>query len=269
MKWQYIEKLMLLAFPGILKIEKKATGNIYIFDNIELTEVNMRLAHLKCTANQLVNKLLKSFFRVLMMIWLTTAAVFWQTLLIDLSYACNENDPTKDCFEFKTIKDGAGSYMDQFSAPPVDCDNPNSNISGPVVCYRLVFNLGLASGVSYGLFKIITVVVNIISLGMLLAKKGSQVGKVQAAILLSILIIEIIAIAVLYSVDVPLLKLQSQQMAQFLQIVFTILIAGCVVFFFPWKEMVELKRVTQGDDQPAAAVNDGADVNQTNGPNEP
>ena len=74
---------------------------------------------------------------------MTVFLIFWSLLLIDISYSCDEDD-AKDCFEYKVFKSRS-----TFTEDPVDCNNPAiKNGTMEVVCYKLIFNAGVALGAS-------------------------------------------------------------------------------------------------------------------------
>ena len=51
-----------------------------------------------------------------------------------------------------------------------------------MVCYRLIFNLGLALGASYGTFKISKAVINVATNAMLMIEQVKTICKVRTAL---------------------------------------------------------------------------------------
>ena len=71
-------------------------------------------------------------------------------LLINVSYDCDSDEKSKDCFEFKRW-----DIARIFSNVPIDCSSAEIlNGSVEVVCYEIVFDFSKAVGASYGVFKI-------------------------------------------------------------------------------------------------------------------
>ena len=76
--------------------------------------------------------------------------VFWLFLVLDVSYDCDEDDLSKGCFERKWNSE---------PQDPLNCSSAAvrkfiQNGTMQVVCYKIVFNFGLASSASYGSFKL-------------------------------------------------------------------------------------------------------------------
>ena len=79
-----------------------------------------------------------------------TLIMFFYLLLINVSYDCDPDEKSKDCFEFKRWDTAR-----MFSNVPIDCSSDAIlNGSVKVVCYEIVFDISKAVGVSYGVFKI-------------------------------------------------------------------------------------------------------------------
>ena len=79
-----------------------------------------------------------------------TLIMFFYLLLINVSYDCDPDEKSKDCFEFKRW-----DIARIFSNVPIDCSSAAIlNGSVEVVCYEIVFDFSKAVGASYGVFKI-------------------------------------------------------------------------------------------------------------------
>lgn len=86
-------------------------------------------------------------------------------MLVDISYSCDLEDKNKDCFEYKVWD------MSRYLKELINCSN-DVVLNGivDVVCYKIVFNVGLVMGVSYGMFKILVVVINFVIVVLLMIK---------------------------------------------------------------------------------------------------
>ena len=70
--------------------------------------------------------------------------------MINVSYDCDPDEKSKDCFEFKRW-----DIARIFCNVPIDCSSAAIlNGSVEVVCYEIVFDFSKAVGASYGVFKI-------------------------------------------------------------------------------------------------------------------
>ena len=101
-------------------------------------------------------RLYRKMFAVAHLLLLGTIYTFLSLLLLTVTYDCDEEDLSKDCFL-------VGSSYD---SPPLNCSS-DVNATTEVVCYRRVFDLSLAAGVSYGLFKLATLMCHIVAVGII------------------------------------------------------------------------------------------------------
>ena len=64
--------------------------------------------------------------------------------MLDISFSCDDEDNTKDCFEYDFLNWEA---FKTFGSYPIDCNSTAvQNGTVEVVCYKIVFNFGLAAG---------------------------------------------------------------------------------------------------------------------------
>ena len=98
-------------------------------------------------------KLYRKMFAVASFLFTGALFTFLNLLLLKITYDCDEEDFSKDCFL-------VGSPL---SSPPLNCSS-DVNATTEVVCYRRVFDLSLAAGVTYGLFKLATFMCHIVAL---------------------------------------------------------------------------------------------------------
>ena len=91
------------------------------------------------------------------------------------SYSCDQDD-AKDCFERNAFT------SNQFAEGPTDCNSPAiKNRTIEVVCYKLVFNPGVALGASYGTFKVVMASINAATAVMLMTK-AKNITKIRICV---------------------------------------------------------------------------------------
>ena len=131
------------VFSDIFKEKKKKTccprEARWLLKDIDLT-----------AAKRLLSKVLIGFFMLFYVMFSAALTIFWQLLLRDVSYDCDEDDLTKDCFERKW----SWKAQDPLNCSSAAVQTLIQNGTIQVACYKIVFNFGLASGVSYGSFNL-------------------------------------------------------------------------------------------------------------------
>ena len=109
-----------------------------------------------------------------------------------------------------------------------------------MVCYKIVFNFGLAAGASYGTFKFSMVVLNVATRLMLMVSKRRTVC-----------IIRIISVIVFFGVNVAIIAVQATSLHVFfrggtlvtiLQIFLVLVSAIVFLFVRPWKDLIVCRR---------------------------
>lgn len=95
------------VFPRIIK--EKTDGNgatSWLFKDVDLTE-----------EKELLSDVFVSLSLLFLALFSSVLVVFYQLLLLDVSYNCNHNETTRDCFEYK-LWDAEIFWKD-----PIDCNN--------------------------------------------------------------------------------------------------------------------------------------------------
>ncbi|PFX20459.1 hypothetical protein AWC38_SpisGene15097 [Stylophora pistillata] len=127
-----------MAFSDILKVKKKKEDGKpkWLFKDIDLTCEKGILFTILATSLMLFTGMLTG-----------TLVMFWQLLLVEVSSDCDVEDPSKDCFEVK--------FWGWPKQDPVNCSSASiQDGTTQVLCYKIVFNFGVATGASYGAFKL-------------------------------------------------------------------------------------------------------------------
>lgn len=97
-------------------------------------------------------ELYRKMFAVAFFLFTGALLTFLNLLLLKITHDCDEENFSKDCFL-------VGSPL---SSLPLNCSS-DVNATTEVVCYRRVFDLSLAAGVTYGLFKLATFMCHIVA----------------------------------------------------------------------------------------------------------
>ena len=232
------------VFSDIVTKKTDENGNTkWLLRDIELTdEEEYKIS------SKVFSSLLLMFISLLGIV----LVMFNQLLLIEVSYSCDLDDKRKDCFEYKLWD------TKRFSNDPIDC-NSTAIQSGTieVVCYKIVFNAGLAVGASYGTFKISMAVFKMATIAMLMIKQAKTVSKIR--IMLALLYVGImVAVIVVQATSLRVLFV-SENLANFVQLVATLIIGCAFVFEVPWKELIALKNAQRNEPEATGAENDAMD----------
>ena len=184
--------------------------------------------------DELLSDIFRGLFSLFLMLIFGILSMFFQLLLIDVSYSCDLEDKRKDCFEFKLWD------TKRFSNDPINCSSAAiQNGTVDVICYKIVFNAGLAMGASYGAFKISVAAINLAAAGLLMIKQTKTICKVRAVLAFLYLGVLVAIIAVQFTT--LRVFLVSDTLANALQAIVTLGI-GCVfVLYIPWKDLILLK----------------------------
>ena len=219
--------IAIYAFPDV--IEKKT-------DNYRATRWLLKEIYLE-DGSDLLLKVLRRIGALGVTLFLCVVMVFFQLLLVDISYSCDLEDKNKDCFEYKVWD------TSRRSKEPINCSS-DAVLNGTVdvVCYKIVFNAGLAMGASYGTFKISVAVINLATTVLLMIKQTKTICKIR--IVLGFLYVGlIVGLVVIQSVTTWRVFLVSDTLANTFQAIATVAV-GCVfVLYIPWKDLVTLKNV--------------------------
>ena len=231
------------AFADILKEKKKREDRTsrWLFQDIDLTS-KRSILHRVWFATSL---LFAGMFSGAMV-------MFWQLLLLEVSSVCDINDPSKDCFEI--------TVWEMPKQDPINCSSAAvQNGTTYVLCYKIVFNLGVAIGASYGVFKLSMLAFSLGSSALLMIKKTKTLR--ASRIVISVLFYFAMAIPAVLKVTSLGVAILSNNLVVFLQIVITALNSTIFLWCIPWDEMIVLKtennyRNDTGLENPVAATDD-------------
>ena len=231
------------AFADILKEKKKREDRTsrWLFQDIDLTS-KRSILHRVWFATSL---LFAGMFSGAMV-------MFWQLLLLEVSSVCDINDPSKDCFEI--------TVWEMPKQDPINCSSAAvQNGTTYVLCYKIVFNLGVAIGASYGVFKLSMLAFSLGSSALLMIKKTKTLR--ASRIVISVLFYFAMAIPAVLKVTSLGVAILSNNLVVFLQIVITALNSTIFLWGIPWDEMIVLKtennyRNDTGLENPVAATDD-------------
>lgn len=209
-------------YPGIIKLKK---------DDSNQTVVYLRNGKVLLRGKTL-EEVRMALLTVSMLLIIYDSLVFGHFLLIESSYDCDVEDQTKDCFEYT-------------KSDHVNCSDPDV-IQGKklVECYKLVFNIELATGVCYGVYKVCTILLSItITLIMKIKKNHIKRFKIvvgSICLIIFILVIVVIVLAFTIFKTHPFFRvITSLKNCAFFLIGITAAFACSVIM--PWKEIVEQK----------------------------
>ena len=231
------------AFADILKEKKKREDRTsrWLFQDIDLTS-KRSILHRVWFATSL---LFAGMFSGAMV-------MFWQLLLLEVSSVCDINDPSKDCFEI--------TVWEMPKQDPINCSSAAvQNGTTYVLCYKIVFNLGVAIGASYGVFKLSMLAFSLGSSALLMIKKTKTLR--ASRIVISVLFYFAMAIPAVLKVTSLGVAILSNNLVVFLQIGITALNSTIFLWVIPWYELIVLKdgnnyRNDTGLENPVAATDD-------------
>ena len=221
------------VFSGIIKKKTRRNKNNrdktrWLFSDIDLTERQGLLERVFFICLSLSIALVSN-----------VAMMFWQILLLDVTYSCEQNsEKTKDCFEYKLWNSKA---FDTFWRDPIDCNSAAvRNGTVEVVCYKLVFNIGLASGASYGGFKLAMAVLSVATTLMLMTSKPKTVCWIKTIAFL-VPFVFLGAIIAIHATSFRV-SFMSGNLVIILQMILVMGIVACFVLYFPWNDVIALRK---------------------------
>ena len=230
------------VFSDILKEKKKEDGTSrWLFKDIDLTFQKTILHRVWFTFSTLFLGMLNG-----------AILIFWQLLLLEVSSDCDVNDSSKDCFE--------GTVWYWPKEDPINCSSAAiQNGTTYVLCYKIVFNFGVATGASYGVFKLSMLAINLGSSLLMMIENRK--------ILLAVRLITTLLFCLVASV--PLVLMVTPFGGVFLSnnfaVIFKIFITSHNFFFFlcgfPWDKLTALNAMKNNPDyigleNPDAATDD-------------
>ncbi|KAJ7386927.1 hypothetical protein OS493_003885 [Desmophyllum pertusum] len=150
------------AFSRIIKTKTDDRGETrWLFKGMDLTN-----------EEELLPQVLTSLFYLFLVFFSGVVSTFYQLLLLDVNYRCEGNEKTQDCFKL--------SFFESSIREPIDCNSAAvQNGTIDVVCYKIVFNFGLAVGASYGGFQLSMVFLNMATSAMLMAKQAKTIRNIR------------------------------------------------------------------------------------------
>ena len=105
------------------------------------------------------------------------------------------------------------------------------------MCYKIVFNFGLAAGASYGSFQITMVFLNVASAAMLMIKQARTICKIRV-FLVGLFLALVAAFNVVVIAQVPI---NSDNLVFSFQGMVSVLTGFLFMFGIPWKKLIALK----------------------------
>ena len=223
------------AFSDIFKEKKRKTccprETKWLFKDIAMTD-----------DEELLSKVRTRFLMLFYVMFGLVLTIFWQLLVRDVSYDCDEDDLSKDCFERKwSLKS-----QDPLNCSSAAVQNLIRNGTIQVICNKIVFNFGLATGASYGSFKLSMFAVKVSTSAILLIKKTKILRWVQVSVVLLVLG-TVISLIVVETVIPSVAIFFFTHLGAIAQMITTAIIAAVFLCFIPWRELIELK--TQRENQ--------------------
>lgn len=229
-----------MAFSDIFKVKKKKEDGKpkWLFKDIDLTCEKVILKKILVTSFALFTGMLGG-----------TLVMFWQLLVIEVSSDCDVEDPSKDCFE---VKFGRWPKQD-----PVNCSSASiQDGTTEVLCYKIVCNFGVATGASYGAFKLSTLAYSLGS-SVLLNHEKCKILRILITVLgVLALAVPIVLMATPFGV-----VLLSTYLATIFQTATVTINLFVFLWGIPWNELIALKAsqdnlYNTGLENPAAATDD-------------
>lgn len=167
----------------------------WLFKDIDLTD-----------EGKVMSKVFASFFILFLVLFSGVVVLFYQFLLIEVSYTCQPNEKSQDCF--KAVFWDVEAFQ-KFSRDSIDCKSTVvKDGTEDVVCYKLVFNVGLASGAGYGAFQLSMVLLNAATTALLMSKQMKTICKIRVsmvflsvALLAAFVVVQVTSLYVYFTTD--------------------------------------------------------------------
>lgn len=219
------------AFSDILKTKKEktcySTRTRWLFNEIDLTAETAE----DILLTKVLTRLLILFTTMLSVVLI----LVWQLLVLDVSYDCEEEDLTKDCFEDKWTREP----LDPLNCSSAVVRDLIRNGTLQVICNKIVFNFGLATGAGYGSFRLSLFSINVGTSLMMMIKKTKTLRCVQGIcifLLLGAMTSFMVVASVIPSVD----RVVTDNAVAAAQIIATAATAVVFLCVIPWKEIIDL-----------------------------
>lgn len=226
------------AFSAIITRKMDNGLTRWFFRDIDLTH-----------SEELMGKVFSSLFALFFLLFTVASSLFWQTLLLDFSYSCKQpNDDFVECFEYN-LKENFHFWkaFARLGDDPIDCSSAKfQNGTVGVICYQIVFNIGAASGASYGGFKLSMIAVNAATGLMMLHKRPRSVTRTRiiAGFLMTAIYAAFLAFEIVESDKGStnlIVRLDSRSLVIYLQLVTGFFAGFSFVFYIPWKDLVSFQ----------------------------
>ena len=262
----YLEELKRLGrtvFPGIVKakttvkIDTREAANKSVWtesiEHIKLYEEKRWLLK-DIDITDLKDKVFFWLFLVFLSICYGCTMIFWRFLLLDTSFSCDDDDNTKECFEYHFWSLEA---LKTLGKDPIDCNSVAvQNGTVRVVCYEMVFNFGLAAGASLGVFKFTVVVLNVTTSLMVKFRKRKAVCISRGISFIFFMGLHAALIAI--QATSSFVSFMGGNLVTIIQMITVVCCAMFFLFGMPWKELVdpptkdsqETSSLSNGEDQP-------------------
>ena len=210
------------TFPNIIQKKKNANGTVsWQVRDVEIED-----------GTKLLSKITRGVCLLFGTLIIMISSMFFQLLLLEVSYDCDPNEKSKDCFEFKPW-DSVG-----FSNAPINCTS-KAVIDGSVeiVCFEIVNNFGIAAGASYGVFQISNGALDLLATLILMRNTTTFVSKVQIVVVLALVGISAVLIAV--QSTSWRVYLGPSNFVYIYQALGIFLLAYEFIFLLPWKDIIK------------------------------
>lgn len=177
-------------------------------------------------------QILKSLFGLFLGLLAGVLLVFYQLLLLDISYSCDENDQTKYCYKLWPKK-----FMNNHA---MDCNNNAiQNLTVDVVCYKFVFSPALAVSVSYFTFQFWMFILNVATSSLLMVKEIRTIGKIRWK--MGVLFVSLTALSLAINLSSLRVFFVSANPVFSIQLIITVITGIVFVYYIPWRYLIALK----------------------------
>ena len=216
------------AFPNIIQKKKKKNANGTVSWQVRDVEIE--------DGTKLLSRITFGVCLLFGTLIVTILSMFFQLLLLEVSYDCDPDETSKDCFEFK--------FWDtwRYSNAPINCTSKAViDDSVEIICYAIVLNWGPAAGASYGVFKISNGIMELLATLILMRKTTGFVCLLQIGLLLFVLF----SFGVVIGVQASSWRvyLETTNFTYMYQALGALFLALQFMFLFPWKNLV--KKINQ------------------------
>ncbi|XP_044174219.1 uncharacterized protein LOC114959425 [Acropora millepora] len=209
------------TFPNIIQKKKNANGTVsWRVVDVEIED-----------ETQLLYKITLGVWLSLVTLIYVVSFTFFQLLLLEVSYDCDPNEKSKDCFGFKNWDSGWDSNA------PINCTSQAViDRSVEIVCYEIVFNFGTAAGASYGVFKISKDALELLATLILTRKTTKFVCVVKSMVVSALVGIFVVLVAVQAT---SLRVYLGTNKRYIMQAIATLTMVGMFTFLVPWKDLIK------------------------------